>query len=287
MTAELAMGNPEHLNGNRWGLMLAISIILHLSVFSAAIFLPGVLPSRDIDNVVYEVDLVEMPSSSAQAQATSASKTEETAAKVSATARRIDAQEEKKAPIEVEKIPVNKKNTAVKKEKTSPSKPLDTAISKLEKKVKSEDGNQLDKAISELKKKTKSEENHLNKAISQLQNKTGVTASKGGASGTGSIEGLPMSIYKGGVASQIKGNWKYPADMQNLKDLEATVLLKVKEDGTILESKFIKKSRDSIFDQSVSKAIEKSNPLPPFPEGRRISYDEIEITFNLKDLLDK
>ena len=86
------------------------------------------------------------------------------------------------------------------------------------------------------------------------------------------------------VETQIKENWSYPVAAQDQKKLQAIVVIKVKQDGTILESWFKEKSSDMIFDQSVLKAIEKSNPLPQFPEGYRKNYDEIEINFNLKDL---
>jgi colicin import membrane protein len=86
------------------------------------------------------------------------------------------------------------------------------------------------------------------------------------------------------VETKIKGNWSYPVALQIQKDLEAVVVLKVKSDGTILRSQLKKRSSNPVFDQSVLKAIERSDPLPPFPEGYRKSHDEIEITFNLKDL---
>jgi colicin import membrane protein len=40
----------------------------------------------------------------------------------------------------------------------------------------------------------------------------------------------------------------------------------------------------ALFDESVLKAIERSNPLPPFPDSYRMSQDELQITFNLSDL---
>jgi colicin import membrane protein len=273
MTGDLAIITQGQLYGQRWGIMMAVSIVLHLFLFSAVIIMPGLIPSTDADNIVYEVDLVDTPSN-IQAEAPLASKAEETAAKTDSSAKRITAREEKKTQIEVDKIPINKKKTAVKKE---------------EKNTKAEEADHLKNAISDLKKKTRSEENrqtHLDQAISQLQNKVGVTIAKSGASGTGTSGSLSMRIYQENVKSYVQNNWSYPAAIQNLKDLEVTVLLKVKEDGTILESKFIKKSGDSIFDKSVSKAIERSNPIPPFPEGYNKNYEEFEIRFTLKELME-
>ena len=278
MTGDLTIRTQGEVDGNRWGIMLAVSIVLHVSVFSAAIFLPGLMQSSYTDNIVYEVDLVDMPSN-IQAETPSASKSEETTAKTETTAKRIETKEEKKTKIEVEKIPVNKKKTPVKKVETA----------KAEKNSKAEDSNHLNQAISDLKKKAKSEENdqtHLDQAISKLQTKAGGTASKGNAAGTGTIGSLAMRIYQENVKAHIEDNWSYPAALENGKDLEVTVLLKVKEDGTILESKVSKNSKNSVFDQSVLKAIKKSNPIPPLPEGYEKSYEEFIFNFTLKDLLD-
>ena len=180
----------------------------------------------------------------------------------------------------MEKIPLNKKKAAVKKVETTP---------KTEKSVKSDDANHLSQAISDLKKKSRSEESqqtHLDQAISKLQSKVDGTGSTGEAVGTGAIGSLSMRIYQESVKSHIEDNWSYPAAVQNRKDLEVTVNLKIREDGTIMKYDFVKKSGDSIFDQSVLKAIERSNPIPPFPEGYEKSYDEFEFRFSLKELMD-
>lgn len=257
--------------------MLAISLGLHLIVFSAAVFLPGISPSRDIGGIIYEVDLVDMSSlvqsESAQSQS---SGTKEATVKTESTAKRIETKTEKKAA-EIEKISLSKKKTTTKKQETT----------KTVKNTKKDDTTRLNKAISEIREKTASEEGHLEKAMSQLRSETGGdTGSSSGASGTGEIGSLSMRIYQINVKSHIQGNWSYPAAMSNRKDLEVTVLLRVKKDGTIMKSEFKKKSKDTIFDESVIKAIEKSNPIPQFPEGYEKSYEEFEIRFTLKELMD-
>lgn len=93
-----------------------------------------------------------------------------------------------------------------------------------------------------------------------------------------------MMIYQMEVETRIKGNWSYPVALQDSRNLEAIVIVEVKENGTILKSRFIQRSSNAMFDESVLKAIERSDPLPPFPEGYGRSYDEIEIRFNLNDL---
>jgi len=272
MTGDFAIANQGQIYGQRLGIMLTVSIVLHLFIFSAAIFLPVLNSSGGMDDIVYEVDLVDMPP---DIQAASAA-----APKAETSARRIAAVEDKKTPIEVEKIPINKKKAAVKKVEPTP---------KAEKNAKSDDANHLSQAISDLKKKSRSEENqqtHLDQAISKLQGKVGGTGSAGETPGTGAIGSLAMRIYQETVKSHIQDNWSYPAAIQNRKDLEVTVHLKIREDGAIMKYEFLKKSGDSIFDQSVLKAIERSNPIPPFPEGYEKSYDEFEFRFSLKELMD-
>jgi colicin import membrane protein len=92
-----------------------------------------------------------------------------------------------------------------------------------------------------------------------------------------------MALYQMEVEAKIKSNWSYPIAMDKQK-LEAVAVLVVKQDGTITKTRLEKRSSSTLFDESVLKAIERSNPLPPFPESYRKSYDELEITFNLKDL---
>jgi len=272
------------LDGAGWGQMVAVSVILHLAVFSAAIFLSGSFQSNENDEVVYEVDLLSMPYTGPQAQASPALISAPAAKEIAPTKKAV-APEEKKISIPPEKTAVNKKKPVVKKEET-PVNTIETALAKLEKKVKAEGSEHLNQAISDLEKKNKSEESHLGSALTRLQDKAAGTGSKNRAPGVSQIEGVALQIYRGQITSQIYGNWSYPAAMSNKKGLEAIVILKIKEDGAILESAFKKKSNDSIFDQSVLKAIEKSNPLLPLPEGYGRSYEEIEVTFNLKNLLE-
>ena len=90
------------------------------------------------------------------------------------------------------------------------------------------------------------------------------------------------------IESTIKNNWSYPVALLNLKRgkiPEAVIILTVRSDGKILKTRFKRKSKNTLFDDSVLKAIERSDPLPEFPPGYWKSYDEIEINFSLKDLV--
>jgi colicin import membrane protein len=267
MAATLVIGNSDDLMGMRWNPMLVLSVVLHLVVFIIILFVPQTIPTRHIKGVVYKVDLVDMPAAEnlkPQGATTARAKKGKTVAKRDSQARRIQGRKDQKKPLVIAKRTVKKKSSSIKKPKVSSTQLIDRAISRIEKKVQSG-------------------QDHIDKAISRLKSKT---SGSPGSSSTGgrSLVGIPMRIYQMEVEGWIKSNWSYPVAVLDSKNPEAVVVVTAKNDGTILKSSFKKRSNDTVFDQSVLKAIEKSDPLPPFPEDYRRGYDEFEITFNLKDL---
>ena len=267
MTAALAINNTEDLAEFQWTPMVALSGFVHLVLFIIILFVPGYIPqTRDVKGIVYEVDLVDVPASLLKEQKTgTAVKEKDTAIpEKDSQAKRISEPQKESIPVSVTKKSVEKKTTTVKK--LSSAELLDNAISKIEKKV-TEDVNPLEQALSKLEKE-------VGKSDDQ------------GSTGGWSVNGIAIRIYQMEIETRIKSNWSYPVAVRNQKDLQTTVTIKVSQDGSILKYEFKKRSSDVIFDESVLKAIEKSNPLPPFPEEYRKSYDEIEINFNLQDLED-
>lgn len=218
------------------------------------------------------MDLVEMPGGGAPSGSKGVpAQKAAPVVKQEAPAKRIPAApkpEEK--PVVISKKTLDKPAPPVEKPKVSPTELINTAISKIESKMKTEE--------------------HLDRALANLESKAGKSEGDSGAPagggrfGGGLPGGTAMQIYQAEVESLIKSNWHYPVALDNKKDLEAIVLLLVKSDGTIMKSRFDKRSQNVLFDESVLKAIERSNPLPPFPENYRRSHEEFEISFNLKDL---
>ncbi len=113
--------------------------------------------------------------------------------------------------------------------------------------------------------------------------------SKGEDSGTESGQsteeyGLARRLYYSEVWRAIQNQWALPVDLLNREDLEAILIIKVRRDGTIMDVRFEKKSGNELFDTSCWKAIQKANPLPPFPKTYSPPYEEIGIRFRPKDL---
>lgn len=253
----------------KWHSMLGLSILFHLGIFSFFLFVPEAMPTRRFDSIIYSVDLVEMPAQNAlelrQAKSETGEKSK-TAVKKDEQAKRISELKKEKKPLVVAKRTVQTKKPSAKKPEISPAERVDNAISRIENEVKSKEESE------------KEEEARLERTLASLESRFGRST---GRDGTGqSIEGIPMQIYRMEVENRIYSNWAYP----ERKELKATIVLTVRRDGTILETKIKRRSGDPLFDESALKAVKRSDPLPPFPEIYKKSYDEIEIIFNPQNL---
>ena len=254
-----------------------------LSPFSCFVplllFVPDATSTRRVSGpTVYEVNLVNLPAAKPKASAKT-TQPERTAKKISsskkaAPAKRISAPPKKEKPVIIGKRTVERKKSKPKKSpkpqkpKVSTSKLIDQAVAKIQKNVK-----------------TQKKDQYLDRALSKIQNR--VKASETAGSGGASVEGISIRIYQMEVEERIKSNWQYPVALTSpskRKDLVSTVVVKVNQDGTILKSWFTERSSNAVFDASVIKAVERSNPLPPFPEGYHKRQDEMEIRFNLSEL---
>ncbi|MBW1998140.1 MAG: TonB family protein [Deltaproteobacteria bacterium] len=261
--------------------MLVLSILFHALLLSLIFFLPEPMSKTSrFEGMVYEVDLVELPSGELpRVKTPRITRKEEAKAIVGKKpkAKRI-VRTKKRKPVVIAKKTINKKKILPEKPKADPSKLLDQVISKIERKVQRQErdlGRNQDVAPGE--------EEILERALSRIEKKA-MEGSKQGGSRAGGFYGVSADIYKAEIDNRIKSNWSYPVAIPGSRGLEAVIVVKVRRDGKIMEMQFAKRSSNAIFDQSVAKAVERSDPLPPFPEGYLKSYEEIQIRFNLKDL---
>jgi colicin import membrane protein len=271
MEALLVKPSSNNMMDPKWSGMLILSLFFHAAIFSTILFVPGYMPTPRIRGTVYEVNLVEMPGPARSKAQTSAKA--ETGKRLSApqkttSARRIRQADKKEKPVVIAKRTLSAEKKDSGKPKVSPSKLIDQAVSKIESKVKAEKKDPIGQAITRIE--------------------TGVkTAGSQGSAGDRSTDGIIIAMYKQEVEDWIKSNWSYAVDLtspETQKDLRAVMVLKVKNNGTILKSWFKERSKSLIYDQSVVRAVERSDPLPPFPEGYRRTFDEFEINFDLSDL---
>ena len=276
MSITMAINRDFEQAGDKWRPMLILSIVLHTLIFFSFFLGTCSRPSDGLrmNEVVYEVDLVS-PSEISQpegpvAVSSSQSPVTRTVSSENRQARRIftPSKREGKVPLATK---ISKRITPKqKKSKISSDRVLDSAISGIEKKVKKED-----------------DSDYLEKVIAGLEKKSGLKTGSSGekSSGKGSVaSSIATRMYQAQVESKIKKHWAYPDALGSQKNMEAVVLLKVSKDGTVLNTRFVKRSKNSVFDESVIKAIEKAKSMPPLYEGFKGNYEELEINFNLKDL---
>ena len=290
---EALWGDPN-LNNQvepKWRTMLTISLVLHLAVFSLIFFVPEQMPTRRIRGTVYEVNLVQLPTKTpARVEGSAKAKSKAGKAVISSKkttpAKRISRPKKKEKPVVIAKRTLSTQKEKAKKPAVPPSKRIEKALSKIEKKVKSQEqdaSRRIDQALSKIEKKVKTEEDdHVSRAISELE-KRGVGSPTEGFAGGPPVTGIAIEIYRRDVEDWIKGHWSYPVAL-NKEDLEAIIVVKAKNDGSILKWWFSKKSSNAMFNQSVVKAVEQSDPLPRFPPGYRMTHEEFEITFNLMEM---
>jgi colicin import membrane protein len=265
----------------KWVRMLALSFFLHMVVFSTVLFIPkngAQYPS--LRDRVYHIELVGPPSKGAPRGGRSggaAIKGKKTTQILRTKTQRITVREKKKVPVVAKRVSPKLKPKP-EQSTTSSSGLIEEALSKIERKVTEQ------KKVEPTPTPTETVEN-------EKPGKEGEVASQAegaGLPGTYSEVGKVIALYQMEIESAVKNNWSYPVALLNAKARkgpEAVVLLTVRNDGKIMKHWFKKRSHNPLFDDSVQKAIEKSDPLPPFPPGYKKSYDEVEINFSLKDLV--
>lgn len=262
---------------DRWARMIALSFLFHLMIFSTVLFIPQTpIHFPSIEERVYHVELVGTPPGlrSGVKGKGGIAKKKETSHILRAKTRRIGIGKKRSAPILAKRVSLKPKAT-YRDEAPPASGLIDRAISKIERKVKEEKTTQPGKILDKLEGNSKD---------LLRGRKGGMPGVFGMSSGIGKI----IQLYQMEIEGAIKNNWSYPVTLLNLKRdkaPEAVVIVIVQSDGKILKAWFKKRSNNRLFDDSVLKAIEKSDPLPKFPPGYRKSYDEVEINFSLKDLV--
>lgn len=91
----------------------------------------------------------------------------------------------------------------------------------------------------------------------------------GGLGGTGKPRQMDLfDIYRVEIARYIQKNWAYSDQLSGgQSNMAAWVIIEVTRQGEITNFWFEKRSGNTYLDESAARAIQKSNPLPPFPPG--------------------
>jgi len=80
------------------------------------------------------------------------------------------------------------------------------------------------------------------------------------------------------VERTVKSNWVLGFVDYSSRSYEVVVFFKIKNDGTVYDIKVLKSSKSRFKDRAAIKAIKRSSPFPPLPEGA-LEFVKIEFTF--------
>lgn len=93
-----------------------------------------------------------------------------------------------------------------------------------------------------------------------------------------------LQEYSARTKLRITKNFNIPPALVPKENIEAIIAIRILRDGTLDFTGFEKKSGNRYLDDAAVKAIKKSTPFPPFPEGIREGSIEIGIIFRPSQL---
>jgi hypothetical protein len=132
-----------------------------------------------------------------------------------------------------------------------------------------------------------------NPAVENLRKKLGERTSTDNAKGESSPAANSaasadaddrLAQYYTVIWSRIKSHWNLPGGINPKDNIEAVVQMRIMKNGAITGISFEKKSGLAYFDNSVLRALKKSDPLPPLPPWYRENGLDLGIRFLSSDL---
>lgn len=205
---------------------------------------------------------------------------------------------EKEAPVE-EKIAVAPKPKEPKPVASEPPKvqpppkkqtqlepdSVKRAIKRIEKNVQrsSRQSDLLKKALAKIKQEVgkASDENRVQDHSSDVTGSEGPDEAGGGGGGGAAAAVELIDIYRVEIAHRVQNNWAYSSQLGDGGPAQrVSLVFKVNPNGEIYDIFFTERSGNHYLDDSALIAIEKSNPLPPFPAGLVRPFVEVGLRFS-------
>jgi colicin import membrane protein len=284
MVPQSSVLNHVGYSDRAWIGMIALSVFCHLLFFSGAIFLPGLRFTRAQIPTAVEVDLVSLPAAQPQAKPSSREPASSKKVELAKVAEHVVDKRESNQP----KAQVKEAKEAV---SLAPRKPL--RVKRSVKKKTYNVSRAIDNAIAKIEKQTsEARPRPVLEAIDALRKKD--LATTDGAGSGGAVAGIGegtkkalelLDIYHAEIWDLIRRNWAYSEELdQGRSNLEAVIIVKIMRDGEIRDMWFEERSGSRYFDDSCLKAVKKSNPLPPLPDGFLKPFHEVGFRFNPSEL---
>ncbi|MFP4475213.1 MAG: TonB C-terminal domain-containing protein [Desulfatibacillaceae bacterium] len=153
--------------------------------------------------------------------------------------------------------PEVKKKTSLKRRTYNSDTVLDNALDEIAKRVKDNPNESLRRSIDEMRKR---------QAAGQEQSGPSSTVAVGTGSKARTLQ--HMQLYNIILRQHVNKNWAFPEQLVGPdEDLVAVIMVTIRRDGGIKDKFFDQRSGNPHFDNSIFRAVEKSNPMPPLPEA--------------------
>jgi len=266
---------PHGYVGDRkeFALPFSVSVVAHALLIALFLFTPSGSPRKILLPPVISVTMVTLPTAADPVPTPVGSKQ----AKAEKTQRPTKKPDVSLAPSKTTKLDDKPKVIKSLKKKTfKPSKVVESALTRIEKSVEAEQANAVQAAIDRLR--------------SKVQEQPGPEAPRATAEKQIGVPGKIkvdskevveiIDIYRVEIAFQIQKNWAFSQSLAGGgRDLSAEIVFRVMPDGEIRDIWFDKRSGNDYLDSSARKAIMKTNPVSPHPEGLSKPFIPVGLRF--------
>jgi colicin import membrane protein len=269
-----------------WPRPLVLALALHVSVLAGSALLPGLLHNRPILDEVVTVNLVSLPDTAPPQEAPQERPQPpppaepEPVAKIEPAKAEIPLEPEpqvvEKPPAPVK--PVSLKPIARKVKKTDPAK---IAAEKARQERERQRQQEIARARIE-EERARREAERARAALAEMIRQKNSLAGPAPRSSTGTreVRSIVFKQYLSTLYDRVQQYWILP-DMRRWDPaLETVVVLTIRRDGSVVNTRIEKKATDPFFDQFVKQTIQKAMPMPPFPT--LMSQASIEVGFRFR-----
>jgi len=269
---------PHSFMGDRkaFALPLSVSFAAHILLIALFIFTPSGSPRKILLPSVIRVTMVTLPTAAEPVLSPVGAK-RATAKKKTRPAKKADVSLAPKKPVEISDKP--KVIRSLKKKTFKASRVVENALTRIEQTVAEEQSKTVQAAIDRLR--------------SKVQDQPAPDAPRANAEKQLGIPGKIkvdsreiveiIEIYKGEIAFQVEKNWAFSQSLAgSQKALTGTISFLVMPDGEIRDIWFDKRSGDTHLDESIRRAIMKTNPVSPHPAGSSKPFIRVGIRYTPK-----
>ena len=279
---------PRAVEGRLFKWALILSVAGHLMLIGGILFTPQLRSGPSLLPAIIDVRMVdvrEIPDAgdsspkTAKTQADAPkTKQESKPEPVQKNTPEVQAKEAAKAEISIAKQEPKAK-VSLKYQTIKPKQVIQKALERIEERVEAAPPRPLEETIKRLREKVEKDEKSGGGPAQEIP--AGAKGAKTGFFTKGSKQEAELiDIYQVEIAHEIQKHWAYAEQLAGGgAQIFATIYVKVLSDGHIAEINFLERSGNDYLDDSAYKAIVKSSPVKPHPEGLSMDYIILGLRF--------